>query len=446
MKMRDVPEDFVDNEDNIALFPPRGRIRSDEQLRDHYHIDSIFCESEVCNAVIDRLRMVDWFEYVLNNTESEYPGCDNMLQSYALSNLMSIIEAFIQESVQRCYESCQKRQRYDACRDCKTCRNYFEEGKDHKLWFKKSVDAFFEHGLIDAIDRSALHNVYDSRNEIHIRQLFFRDQALRDYDYEAALVYLDVIADKCFMELVPYYDKCRGYEEKIPEADQKGREDNEIDDSTQQLSETEKTILELIKPFSEIAYIDEKAFHENFLMASGDMPVRLRTITKRLADYLIDNFDNFVMLLILDCVEGDGSYIKYWVEHVEDMKSLCETSNENTIKVCNRYNRKILNSEDVKSSLEGVWEYYRGDLGYYTIDAERINKDVLMQIIFLLSGSLHTAQDMIAPALERLTEDNRKAIGFIFSNWMYVISSFLWSPLITKELKSCIEPDNEETC
>ena len=411
------------------LMPPRGSISPAEDLVKQYNVDRIFVNDKDRESVSERLQMIGWFDYMLENVEAEYPGCDRLLQEYALINVMSVIEAFMQECIHRCFLFCRNRSEHEDCKECQTCRYFYTEGKDYELRFKKTLDVFRKQGVLTDIDCSILNTCYDIRNEVHIRQFFGRKLEERIYriHYDNAVSYIDKIAGKCVEEFAPYYDRCRGYvEASVAES---AKADNFVEE-TPQVDMAEWAVMQWIEFVRPLAYTNDRVIRDNLRMACGGMSIEDRTISKPLADYLLDNY-----FLIVAGLEMDGKFRDAFKDAiVVEMRIDNKMDEEEAV---------LLREKMRESASKKIHDdFYRIDLDYYEINLSGIDDSIYTAISDRMENSIERLIPYVKELddeIENLDEEAFYINGFILSNWMFLIRAFIRNPWFTEYVITVID-------
>lgn len=417
----------IDNKDihfaeEVSL-PPKGYIHTAEYIQDRYGIKEIFVKESDQTAIIERIQMIDWFDYVLNNVKSECAGCDRLIREYALINVMSIIEGILQEAVHRCYQYCRKKRDVYGCEECDSCMNFYSEGKDYQLRFKSVLEALRNHSVLQDRDVTILTTYYDLRNKIHLRNSVGHRMDDRIYKmyYKGALDYVDVIVKKCLSEMTPYYNRCKGYEKKKLISE---KNENDLESSVQYSAQATMAfgmVKELFDTaFPPIGYFDEEAIHRNFLLACGGMNIEDRTIHKAIGDYVLNHFYFITTGLLLN------EDIRQAFKDAVEIEISLEKENEYVKAAA----RREIEREAVALINNAYMEIIKENEMFgtcYTIDPAAYNDDIYNYILPMIDKSLNVNEqfaDEISEAIDEISEDVLITNGFILSNWMYLIRAF----------------------
>lgn len=145
---------------NDRICYPKDYIRRRKEFDRMYHISEIFGEDEAkIYTVVIHLQMSDWFNYIINRTNT-FKNINDILFKYAFINIVSVIEAMLQEGVHRCYSQCRFHDE-SSCEMCEIagknacikstcaktlcmkhedCKGYFVVGKEARLNMKQILD------------------------------------------------------------------------------------------------------------------------------------------------------------------------------------------------------------------------------------------------------------------------------------------------------------------
>ncbi len=419
--------------------PAKDAIHSADFINRKYHVDSIFPNKTDRINITDRLQMTDWFAHVINGYESGYEGCDRMVLLYALINVMSVIEAMMQEAVQRCHDFCKETEK---CDNCESCRFYYKEGDEKVLDFKEALASFRKHGLLkeEPIDQfKELKMLYSLRNGIHVRQqakmpinipVQYFDIA---YYNNLAMENVGVIADICQKEMVPYYGKCRGYEELS--TDMELSEKDAEEDISQEAKDAEYVIWTLLDSMELIAWTDDDIVKENIRMARGGMSEYDRTITKSLAEYLICN----------------SSYLIYFMMFSKSFREICVVSIADEIRLDDMEEEERFSEREYWKDAAAA-DFPEDGVNSdpfeecYTIDLNRCDYGFVEDLSKKMKQSYEEIGELLELEYECIEYSSNKeynetvlANGYIFSNWMYFIRAFSKNAYFQKTVISMID-------
>ena len=182
-------------------------------------------------------------------------------------------------------------------------------------------------------------------------------------------------------------------------------------------SHAEKAVVYfLAQLFPLIAYTDTSEIHKNIeLGCEGGMTYHDRSISMELADVLMSEFGLIYTGLIVN-----KEFREAFVEAISTEKALDMRNAEFVSKI----------RRDMGDDMYGVSDHE----DYYVIDLSRYNDEIFRQI----AGTLARSFNIIEPYEEEvdlfaaeLSEDDRIGIGYIASNFMYLIRAFAHNPLFT---------------
>ncbi len=213
---------------------PKGYVGKLDTYRKLYKTKEIFNNKPKDDVNLrqfeDRLQMMSLFDYLIRRMNT-FGRIRELLYLYATINIITIIEAMIQESAFNCLEYCKKCNNGNICPNNEACKWYLSKAKDVKST-RTLINAMSEKDVLNLQEKDDdkdpfyinLDELYKKRNEIHIRieegekaerkSDRVNDEKIDDakYWYELAKAYLGDTAYYINERMVPYYNECPGYE------------------------------------------------------------------------------------------------------------------------------------------------------------------------------------------------------------------------------------------
>jgi len=128
--------------------PPEGYIRGADYFVDSYKLLEIFNISDKRHFkyneddihVIEHLQMTDWYNYFLNRVDTSEDNCkgiSRLVYKYAFINVLSVIEALVQEIAYHSYCYCKSMRDGRECKHLSECVNYLSSAGDKRMPISK---------------------------------------------------------------------------------------------------------------------------------------------------------------------------------------------------------------------------------------------------------------------------------------------------------------------
>lgn len=195
---------------SLRIKIPNGYIRTSKVFWENYHLNYIVQDSNVRKNISYSLQLSDLYNYLLNRVYI-WGSVQTMLYKNDIINIVAIIEALILEA------TCNVRKKCLDCRNINRCRNHISKAEKDNM--KAALKKLCDLGILDfTSDKVAeISELVNLRNRIHIRLANnneFLDSKFNLDLHNNAILLLKEMANELYKQVVPYYNKCVGFEEK----------------------------------------------------------------------------------------------------------------------------------------------------------------------------------------------------------------------------------------
>ena len=178
--------------------------------------------------------------------------------------------------------------------------------------------------------------------------------------------------------------------------------------------------------FSSIAYLDADTVRCNFeLGCSGVMTETDRSISAELVEYLVNHFALIFMGLI-----ANKKFRNAFMEAVMVEMSLMDRDSGFVRKIRREMNEGVVYSSDEKCVI---------DFGRYNDRIFRWVEEGVLRSFDRLGEYYEVIDELVFD----LSQDDIIDIGFVISNFMYLLRAFSWNGLFTDYVKSVIKTVQE---
>ena len=198
----------VESEDRIKI--PAGYIRTTQQFVSNYHLMELVLDNNTRKNIAYALQLSDYYNFIVNRF-FVWGSVETMFYKQMFVNIISIIEALINESANRINSFCKN------CSSISKCKKNIN--KNERLNMKEAATKLRSLGIlnISSDDLERLIELYDYRNRVHIRlneQNEFLDDSFNLKLYNESIELLKRIDIILYETAVPYFNKCMGFEKK----------------------------------------------------------------------------------------------------------------------------------------------------------------------------------------------------------------------------------------
>ena len=198
----------VDRDDRIKI--PAGYIRTAQQFVTAYHLTELVLDNSTRKNIAYALQLSDYYNYLVNRFYV-WGSVETMFYKQMFVNIISVIEALINESANRINSYCKK------CASISKCKKNINKNDRETMKCAATKLQDLEILNISSDDLERLIELYDYRNKVHIRlneQNEFLDDKFNLQLYNESIKFLKDVDEKLYENAVPYYNKCMGFEKK----------------------------------------------------------------------------------------------------------------------------------------------------------------------------------------------------------------------------------------